>query len=276
MLNYDHATLSNDVCAQWVNRSVRRLNILSTLDGFDPSLYYHILWHDSIMRVRHDTSCCPRSDDEEDAQDAAMVLYLLTLANGNDNGNCVQNTNGNGVQLASKTHEHRVRLLRRAVRTGRVLLLRVLLSDQAMSPSVVIEADVLADAVMQRDQQIVAVLLQHMEREFHRPYRRTHADRPPSWWPAWQARCDMALDLALRHASLRVIDRLLPHVDPSKNDHRALLVACASGHVKSVNRLLRDGRVNPAARGGVAMRVAIAGGHIAIVKRLAKAAGMRK
>jgi ankyrin repeat protein len=82
---------------------------------------------------------------------------------------------------------------------------------------------------------------------------------------------------AIRESSekgcVAVVDRLLadPRVDPSVDINCAIRVASQKGHLAVVTRLLQDERVNPSVDNNSAIRWASFNGHVAVVDRLLQA-----
>jgi hypothetical protein len=75
---------------------------------------------------------------------------------------------------------------------------------------------------------------------------------------------------ACSKGNLSSVERLLEdeRVNPAADDNRAIGVASGYGHLAVVDRLLQDERVDPAAGDNRAIGVASLHGHLAIVKRL--------
>jgi hypothetical protein len=82
-----------------------------------------------------------------------------------------------------------------------------------------------------------------------------------------------ALQWASRNGHIKVVNRLLKdgilfRVDPSADNNFAIQSASFNGYIELVNKLLEDPRVDPSARDNLAIREASRNGHIEVVNRL--------
>lgn len=79
-----------------------------------------------------------------------------------------------------------------------------------------------------------------------------------------------AIGLASENGHIKVVERLLQdeRVNPADNRNEAIELASKNGHIEVVERLLQDERVNPADNNNAAIRLASEEGHVKVVERL--------
>jgi hypothetical protein len=81
---------------------------------------------------------------------------------------------------------------------------------------------------------------------------------------------ERALITAVTAGDLGTVNRLLldGRVDPASGDNQAIQFASSYGHLTVVDRLLQDGRVDPTTGSNHAIRIASEFGHLSVVDRL--------
>src|SRR5690348_2379907 len=75
---------------------------------------------------------------------------------------------------------------------------------------------------------------------------------------------------AIQHNHPGVLKALLPHIDPTWNQHFAIRHSCEKGFYMLVQILLDDKRVDPSVYGGCPLVLACANGQLEIIKLLLK------